>query len=83
MKAITRFFIIVLMIVLLNTALPQAIIKINNNPLLQIKGNVIEWTYEDCYTYKRVFINGEWWIYVYDCDGILIKMYLENEEWVF
>lgn len=27
------------------------------------------------YTYKRIFIDGMWWIYVYDEDGALVNIY--------
>lgn len=41
---------------------------------------VIEFADEDCYTYERIFINGQWWIYVYDCDGVFLTCYLDDED---
>jgi hypothetical protein len=32
------------------------------------------------YTYVRVFENGKWWIYVYDSDGRLINIYLDEDD---
>ena len=34
----------------------------------------------DCYTYVRVYENGFWWIYVYDCEGILIEIIRDDED---
>lgn len=34
----------------------------------------------DCYTYVRVYENGHWWIYVYDCEGYLIETVLDDED---
>jgi len=32
------------------------------------------------YTYVRVFVDGKWWIYVYDEDGRLIDVYPDTNE---
>jgi len=37
-------------------------------------------SYVDCYTYERIFENGHWWIYVYDCDGNFIEMILDDDD---
>lgn len=80
MKSVARFFLMFSMVVLLNAHFPQVIIETNINPSVQNKENVFELIEEDCYTYERVYINGQWWIYVYDCEGILINVHLEDED---
>ena len=35
---------------------------------------------DDEYTYVRVYIEGLWWIFVYDKDGRLIDVYLDSNQ---
>lgn len=36
---------------------------------------------QDCENYRvRVFSNGSWWIYLYDCHGNLIGIYADPDE---
>ncbi|MBL7127904.1 MAG: hypothetical protein ISS16_02855 [Ignavibacteria bacterium] len=78
MKAIIRFFSIKVTVAILNVVLLLAIIAVYDNSLPLNKKNHTEFLDEDCYTYERVYISGEWWIYVYNCDGILVKTYIDN-----
>ena len=80
MKAITGFLLTISLMVLINANLSQTIIKKDTKPLVQNKENTIKLLDDDCYTYERVFINDQWWIYVYDCEGVLINAYLEYED---
>ena len=79
MKAIIRFFKIKVVVAILNAVLLLAVITVNNNSLPLNKKDYTEYLDEDCYTYERVYVSGQWWIYVYDCDGVLIKVYLDED----
>ena len=80
MKRLKKFFSICVLLILLTPGLLQSSITKQNPPTKLNTMDIIELTDEDCYTYERVLINGEWWIFVYDCDGNLIEVYIETPE---
>ena len=34
----------------------------------------------DCYVYVRVYENGHWYTYVYDCDGNFLEVIMDDED---
>ena len=66
--------------ILLIAGVSHSDIMTQSSHSVQNKFSLNEFTDEDCYTYERVFEYGEWWIYVYDCDGNLIKYYLDDDD---
>lgn len=80
MKGLKEFFSICVLIVLFTSCFLQSSITKQNPPIRLYTIDILELTDEDCYTYERVFINGEWWVYVYNCEGQLVEVYIETPE---
>lgn len=80
MKVLKNLFSIFLTAGLLTTGVSQFSNAIQDPSYSQSINKITELYDEDCYTYERVFIDGKWWIYVYDCDGNLVNVYIEPEE---
>ena len=76
-KKLTSIFIFVLLSII---GISQSNFSIQNPAQNENIKNVSILTYMDCYTYERVYENGHWWIYVYDCDGVLIEMIIDDED---
>lgn len=79
MKVLNKIFSICLLAGLLTAGVSFSDISVQNPHTAQHTLNVLNIADEDCYTYDEVFENGLWWIYVYDCDGNLVEVYIDPE----
>lgn len=78
MKVFKKIFPICLLIGLLTACFSQSNFSKQYSLTTVRTISVLDLTDDDCYTYERVFIDGLWWIFVYDCDGIFVKSYLDE-----
>lgn len=80
MKHLRKLTSILLFVLLSIFGISQSDYSIQSPSQNQNIRNVSILSYEDCYTYVKVFENGHWWIYVYDCEGRLIDIILDDDD---
>jgi len=79
MKGTFNFFSICLLAGLLTAGVSFSNVSFKDLQSVQSTSAVLDLAGDECYTYERVLIDGVWWIFVYDCDGHLIDVYIDTE----